>query len=223
MNSKFAAMEEEQIICLAQEGNSEAMTYLLEKYKETVRALARPLFLMDGDQDDLLQEGMIGLFKAIRTFDKTRKASFETFARLCISGQLYSAIKISNRQKNIPLNSYISLDAPVNQGEGAGADRSFEKNQALAAWQKNPEEIVISQENAKNIRKRLFSRLSKMEKMVLQYFLQGLTYQEIAKKMEKSPKAIDNALQRIKTKLAKLDGGNRRRHSTKKTLSPKGK
>ena len=219
MEKKFPEMEEQQVIRSAQEGDSEAMTYLLEKYKGMVRVLARPLFLMDGDQDDLIQEGMIGLFKAIRTYDGEKKASFETFAKLCISSQMYSAVKMSNRQKNIPLNSYISLDIPAHQEEGSVADGQFGLNQALAAWQKNPEEIVIGQESAKSIATRLYSRLSKMETQVLQLFLHGLSYQEIAQRMEKSPKTIDNALQRIKSKLARLDGSAKRKRTGKKERS----
>lgn len=202
MDERFREMDELQIIQAAQSGDGEAMTFLLEKYKSMVRALSRPLFLMDGDKDDLLQEGMIGLFKAIRTYDADRGTVFETFANLCISSQLYSAIKISNRQKNIPLNSYISLD--MSEGFEAGGDSFFELNRALTVWQQNPEEIVIGEENARNIKRRLYSRLSKMEMQVLSLFLKGLTYQEIAGKLGKSPKAIDNALQRIKTKLLKL-------------------
>lgn len=215
MEKKFPEMEKQKVIRLAQEGDSDAMAYLLEEYKGMVRALARPLFLMDGDQDDLIQEGMIGLFKAIQTYDSEKKAAFETFANLCISSQLYSAIKMSNRQKNIPLNSYVSLDMPVKQGEENGADGLFGLDQALAAWQKNPEEIVIGQESAKSIEKKLFSRLSKLETQVLELFLQGLSYQEIAQKMDKSPKTIDNALQRIKSKLARLDGSAKRRRAGK--------
>ena len=202
MDERFREMDELQIIQAAQSGDGEAMTYLLEKYKSMVRALSRPLFLMDGDKDDLLQEGMIGLFKAIRTYDADRGTAFETFANLCISSQLYSAIKISNRQKNIPLNSYISLD--MSDGFEEGGDSFFGLNRALTVWQQNPEEIVIGEENARNIKRRLYSRLSKMEMQVLSLFLKGLTYQEIAGKLGKSPKAIDNALQRIKTKLLKL-------------------
>jgi RNA polymerase sporulation-specific sigma factor len=203
MDKKFQSMEEGQIIRLAQDGDGEAMTYLLETYKSMVRALSRPLFLMDGDQDDLLQEGMIGLYKAIRTYDAKKGTAFETFANLCISSQLYSAIKMSNRQKNIPLNSYVSLDMP-NEREGEnGADSFFGLNRALAVWQQNPEEIVIGQESARSMKKKLYSRLSKLETQVLTLFLKGLTYQEIAERLEKSPKTIDNALQRIKGKLSK--------------------
>ena len=201
MERDFTKADELQIISAAQSGDDEAMAYLMEKYKSMVRVLSRPLFLMDGDQDDLLQEGMIGLFQAVRSYQPDRDAGFETFANLCISRQLYSAIKRSNRQKNIPLNSYISIDAV----EGADEQKEIEGiallNRSLADWQKNPEEIVIGEESAKNIKNELFGRLSKLEQEVLQLFLQGLTYQEIAAKLKKTPKAIDNALQRIKGKL----------------------
>lgn len=203
MERDFAEADELQVILKAQGGDNEAMAYLLEKYKSMVRILSRPLFLMDGDQDDLVQEGMIGLFQAIRSYQPGRDTGFETFANLCISRQLYSAIKRSNRQKNIPLNSYISIDAV----EGADEQREIEgislRGRSLADWQKNPEEIVIGEESAKNIKSELFGRLSKLEQEVLQLFLQGLTYQEIAARLGKSPKTIDNALQRIKGKLKK--------------------
>lgn len=204
MGERFQNADEIEVIKQAQAGDSEAMSYLLEKYKSMVRALSRPLFLMDGDKDDLLQEGMIGLFKAIRTYDAEKETSFETFANLCISSQLYSAIKTSNRQKNIPLNSYISIDTPGTDADLNEIESFLRLDRALAVWQQNPEEIVIGRESAKSIERRLFSRLSKFENQVLDLFLKGRTYQEIAETLGKTPKAIDNALQRIKMKLAKL-------------------
>lgn len=200
----FGCMEELQVIQLAQNGNHDAMEFLLEKYKSLVRVLSRPLFLIDGDKDDLIQEGMIGLFKAVRSFDPEKGAAFHTFAHQCISRQLYSAVKQSNRKKNIPLNSYISIYTPVEKPENSDYGKSFMLDKTLEAVQQNPEDIVIGQENAANMERRLFSRLSQMEQQVLTGFLRGLTYQEIAAEMGKTPKAIDNALQRIKTKLSKL-------------------
>lgn len=204
MEDKFQNIDELQIIQNAQNGNEEAMTYLMEKYKSMVRMLSRPLFLMDGDKDDLLQEGMIGLFKAVRTYDAGKDAAFETFANLCISRQLYSAIKLSNRQKNIPLNSYVSIDTADREDTSNDLERTLLLDRTGAAWQQNPEEIVIGEESARNTKRKLVSKLSKMETQVLDLFLKGLTYQEIAEKLEKTPKAIDNALQRIKGKLKKL-------------------
>lgn len=203
MERDFTGADELQVILEAQGGDDEAMTYLMEKYKSMVRVLSRPLFLMDGDQDDLLQEGMIGLFQAIRSYQPDRDAGFETFANLCISRQLYSAIKRSNRQKNIPLNSYISIDAVEGADEQKEVEGIVLRGRSLADWQKNPEEIVIGEENAKSIKNELFGRLSKLEQEVLQLFLQGLTYQEIAARLGRTPKVIDNALQRIKGKLKK--------------------
>lgn len=199
----FENMEENQIIELAQQGTDEAMTHMLERYKGLVRVLSRPLFLIDGDKDDLVQEGMIGLYKAVNGYDQTTGTSFETFATHCINRQMYSAIKKSNRQKNIPLNSYISIYSQVGK-EGQESDNLFLIDQSLEAVQQNPEEIIIGQENANSIQRRLYSRLSELERQVLDLFLQGISYQEIATRMGKTPKAIDNALQRIKRKLQQL-------------------
>lgn len=204
MEMNFQDMDVLQIIELAQDGNGDAMAFLMEKYKSMVRALSRPLFLIDGDQDDLIQEGMIGLFKAIQTYDAQKGTAFDTFANLCITSQLYSAVKMSNRKKNIPLNSYVSIYTTDENEETGDSERIFELDKSFAAWQQNPEEIVIGEENAKNIKRKLISRLSKMEIQVLNLFLKGLTYQEIAQQLEKPPKTIDNALQRIKSKLKKI-------------------
>lgn len=202
-NNDFEKMEENQIITLAQQGMDEAMAYMLEHYKSLVRILSRPLFLIDGDKDDLIQEGMIGLYKAVNGYDETSSASFETFATHCINRQMYSAIKKSNRQKNIPLNSYISIYSQIGS-EGNESDHTFLLDQSLEAVRQNPEEIIIDQENARNMQRRLYSRLSELERKVLSLYLQGIPYQEIAVKMGKTPKAIDNALQRIKHKLQQL-------------------
>ncbi len=204
METDFQKADVLQVLKMAQEGNGDAVTYLLEKYKGMVRALSRPLFLMDGEQDDLVQEGMIGLFKAIQTYDVGKGSSFDTFANLCITRQLYSAVKISNRKKNLPLNSYVSIYTAEGEKETGDADKIFASGHSFASWQQNPEEIVISEENARNIKVKLFSRLSRMETQVLNLFLKGLTYQEIAQQLGKPPKTIDNALQRIKSKLKKI-------------------
>lgn len=195
--------EEAKTIKKAQEGDSEAMTCLLEKYKGTVRILARPMFLIDGDKDDLIQEGMIGLFKAIRTYDPEKGASFETFANLCISAQLCSAIKKSNRKKNIPLNSYISIYSKEKREDKGDSEGYFMLDYALEALQQNPEDIVINRENTANMKRKFFSRLSKMEMQVLDCFLKGMTYKEIALQLGKSPKVIDNTLQRVRSKFRK--------------------
>ena len=197
---EFEKMSENDIINLAQNKEDSAMEYLLEKYKPLVRQKTRKLFLIDGDKDDLIQEGMIGLFKAVRDYQAGKDAAFRTFADLCISRQLYSAIKKSNRLKNQPLNSYISIysDEFNDADELAGERTVISSGSDNIA---NPEAIVIDRESAVDMQNQMFDKLSKMEREVLKRYLDGMTYQEIAADMEKSPKSIDNALQRIKGKI----------------------
>lgn len=197
---EFEKMSENDIINLAQKRENAAMEYLLEKYKPLVRQKTRKLFLIDGDKDDLIQEGMIGLFKAVRDYQVGKDAAFRTFADLCISRQLYSAIKKSNRLKNQPLNSYVSIysDEFSDADELAGDRTVISSGSDNIA---NPEAIMIDRENAIDMQNKMFDKLSKMEREVLKRYLEGMTYQEIAADMEKSPKSIDNALQRIKGKI----------------------
>ena len=203
MEIDLEKLSEEEIILIAQNRNDEAMTYLMEKYKGLVRQKVRTLFLIGGDKDDLVQEGMIGLYKAICDYSPEKDASFRTFADLCISRQVYTAIKISNRMKNQPLNSYISIYSPAYSDENVLADGDFMIDNEIRTEQLNPEEIIIDRENVSRIEKNLFAYLSEMETKVLELYLDGMTYQEIAAYMDKSPKSIDNALQRIKNKLQK--------------------
>lgn len=197
---EFEKMSENDIINLAQKRENAGMEYLLEKYKPLVRQKTRKLFLIDGDKDDLIQEGMIGLFKAVRDYQVGKDAAFRTFADLCISRQLYSAIKKSNRLKNQPLNSYVSIysDEFSDADELAGDRTVISSGSDNIA---NPEAIMIDRENAIDMQNKMFDKLSKMEREVLKRYLEGMTYQEIAADMEKSPKSIDNALQRIKGKI----------------------
>ena len=197
---EFEKMSENDIINLAQKRENAAMEYLLEKYKPLVRQKTRKLFLIDGDKDDLIQEGMIGLFKAVRDYQVGKDAAFRTFADLCISRQLYSAIKKSNRLKNQPLNSYVSIysDEFSDADELAGDRTVISSGSDNIA---NPVAIMIDRENAIDMQNKMFDKLSKMEREVLKRYLEGMTYQEIAADMEKSPKSIDNALQRIKGKI----------------------
>ena len=197
---EFEKMSENDIINLAQKRENAAMEYLLEKYKPLVRQKTRKVFLIDGDKDDLIQEGMIGLFKAVRDYQVGKDAAFRTFADLCISRQLYSAIKKSNRLKNQPLNSYVSIysDEFSDADELAGDRTVISSGSDNIA---NPEAIMIDRENAIDMQNKMFDKLSKMEREVLKRYLEGMTYQEIAADMEKSPKSIDNALQRIKGKI----------------------
>ena len=197
---EFAKMSENDIINLAQNKEDSAMEYLLEKYKPLVRQKTRKLFLIDGDKDDLIQEGMIGLFKAVRDYQAGKDAAFRTFADLCISRQLYSAIKKSNRLKNQPLNSYISIYSDeFNDADELAGDRTVISSGSDNIA--NPEAIVIDRESAVDMQNQMFDKLSKMEREELKRYLDGMTYQEIAADMEKSPKSIDNALQRIKGKI----------------------
>ena len=197
---EFAKMSENDIINLAQNKEDSAMEYLLEKYKPLVRQKTRKLILIDGDKDDLIKEGMIGLFKAVRDYQAGKDAAFRTFADLCISRQLYSAIKKSNRLKNQPLNSYISIYSDeFNDADELAGDRTVISSGSDNIA--NPEAIVIDRESAVDMQNQMFDKLSKMEREVLKRYLDGMTYQEIAADMKKSPKSIDNALQRIKGKI----------------------
>ncbi len=198
---KYDALRDEEIVDLIQEGDQTAVDYLMEKYKHLVRSKAKALFLIGGDKDDLIQEGMIGLYKAIRDYRSGRDNSFFNFADLCVSRQIYSAIKASNRKKNLPLNTYISLYTPA-----YGENSESEDKEALVdiIHQKkvsNPEELVIDKENTSMIEYELVRRLSDLEKQVLGLYMQDLRYTQIAEVLGKEPKTIDNALTRIKTKL----------------------
>jgi len=201
MEIGFSGLPENDIIDMAKSGNDRAMKFIMEKYKSLVRQKTRPFFLSGGDKDDLLQEGMIGLYKAICDYLPEKEASFKTFAELCISRHIYSAIKISNRMKNQPLNTYISIYAPAFSVNNEPDENGFMIDQELEIAEGNPEDIIINRESAVFVHKQLFKGLSKMETQVLSRYLDGMTYQEIAADMDKTPKSIDNALQRIKNKL----------------------
>lgn len=203
MGEEFSKLPENNVIKIAQAGDDNAMTFLMEKYKSLVRQKVRPLFLIGGDKDDLVQEGMIGLYKAICNYIPEKEASFKTFAELCISRYIYSAIKVSNRMKNKPLNTYISIYAPALTVNSDSSESGFMIDQELEIAERNPEDIVISRESTEAVLEQLFKNLSKMEAQVLKRYLDGMTYQEIAADMNKTPKSIDNALQRIKTKFSK--------------------
>ena len=183
-------------------GNADAMDFLMNKYKNLVRSRARTLFLVGADKEDLIQEGMIGLYKAIRDFDAKKNTSFRNFAELCINRQMYSAIKGSNTKKNQPLNNYISFDSMEGSEEQESPAEqllglNFEKNQ-------NPEKIVIDKESADVLSYTLVGHLSAMEKQVLDLYMKDMNYSQIASALGKEPKAVDNALQRIKKKLSQV-------------------
>jgi RNA polymerase sporulation-specific sigma factor len=205
MEKELGQLSEEELIKRAQNQDYQAIEYLMHQYKGVVRKRARTLFMIGGDHDDLMQEGMIGLFKAIRDYDASKDAGFSTFAELCISRQLYSAIKSSNRQKNIPLNTYVSIYSPVYSQENGEREESFMVDQSLESMGTNPEEILIDRENVENLREKIAKCLSKLEKKVFALYMEGLTYQEIARQLGKEPKSIDNALQRIKRKVNEVN------------------
>lgn len=194
---QYSLMSDEELIVRLREGQEDISDYLMEKYKNLVRKKARAMYLIGGENDDLIQEGMIGLYKAIRDYDPGKGASFYTFAELCISRQLYSAVEASRRQKHQPLNSYVSIydqdneekaNSPLNQGGMFGRNR-------------NPEELLIDQENLADIEEAIRRKLSSFENEVLRLYLSGMNYSQIAEELEKSPKSTDNALQRIKKKV----------------------
>ena len=188
---QYDGIKDEELIFRFKNGESEILDYLMEKYKNMVRKKARTMFLIGGENDDLIQEGMIGLFKAVRDYQPDKDASFQTFAGICVDRQIYNAIQSSNRQKHQPLNSYISLSEQDGENEEHLGD----------AWVENPESIIIDQENVQSLEQEITTTLSPMENQVLEYYLAGNGYGEIAQIMGKAPKSIDNALQRIRTKI----------------------
>ncbi len=195
----YEAEADEALVDAVLAGDSEAMEFLMNKYKNLVRSRARTLFLVGADKEDLIQEGMIGLYKAIRDFKAERGVSFQSFAELCINRQMYSAIKGSNTKKNQPLNNYISIDSMEgSEGQESPVEQllgiDFEKNQ-------NPEKIVIDKESADVLEYTLVGHLSDLEKKVLEFYMKDYNYNRIAMALGKEPKAVDNALQRIKKKL----------------------
>lgn len=192
----YEAFSDEELIEKLRQGENDITDYILEKYKPLVRKKTNAMYLIGGENEDLIQEGMIGLFKAIRDYRPDKDASFYHFAELCINRQLYSALEASNRKKHQPLNSYISLSDQDNQGAVAA--------ELLVDQERGPEQMVIEQELWEEYKKRLEQNLSKMENKVLQYYLDGNHYIQIAEIMGKSPKSIDNALQRIRQKIRQI-------------------
>ena len=194
---KFASMTDEQIVRIGQRGDDEAVEFLLEKYKYFVRSKARGYFLIGADHEDIVQEGMIGLYKAVRDFKEERLSSFRAFAELCITRQIITAIKMATRQKHIPLNSYVSLNRPVYDDD---SDRTLLDTVAKAE-QANPEELFIGREDMQVIEQRLGKVLSPLEKQVLMLYMEGKSYQQISAEIGRHAKCIDNALQRVKRKV----------------------
>ena len=195
--ANYEQMTDEQLIGKLRGGDSHIIDYIMEKYKNLVRKEANAMYLLGGENDDLIQEGMIGLFKAVQDYDTQQETSFYSFAKLCITRQMYSAIEASKRKKHSPLNSYISLyESSEEQGS---------LTETMAAGQEsNPEELLVSREYAQLLEMKLEESLSDLENRVLYLHLLGTDYRTIARLLDKSPKTIDNALQRIKGKTEKI-------------------
>ena len=198
-SEQYVSLTDEELVRLAQAGDGEALPFLLDKYKNFVRTRARSYFLIGADHEDIVQEGMIGLYKAIRDYNPEKLTTFRAFAELCVKRQIITAIKTATRQKHYALNSYVSLNKPLYDEE---SDRTL--LDVLEGRVTNPEDLYISQEDLSHIETQIDSMLSDLEQQVLQCFLDGSSYQEIAEELGRHVKSIDNALQRIKKKLTKL-------------------
>ncbi len=201
--SKYHEISDEKLIEILKAGDDEVMDYLLDKYKNLVRKNAKAMFMLGGDSDDLIQEGMIGLYKAIRGYNSDKDASFYSFADLCITRQIYSAIRKANRKKHMPLNDYISIYADTESDTMKNSDKKL-LDRISDLSRDNPESLIISRENVKTIEEQLEKNLSVFEQEVIDLYISGNSYIQIAEILDKSPKSIDNALQRIKAKMRKI-------------------
>ncbi|MEW6624980.1 MAG: RNA polymerase sporulation sigma factor SigH [Bacillota bacterium] len=197
MYHDYDYLGDEDIVEIAQAGDDTAQEFLINKYKNFVRAKARSYFLIGADREDIIQEGMIGLYKAIRDFKCDKLSSFRAFAELCITRQIITAIKTATRQKHIPLNSYVSLNKPIYDED---SDRTL-LDVISGTKVTDPEELIISQEEFGDIEEKMGEILSSLEWKVLMSYLEGKSYQEIACDLRRHVKSIDNALQRVKRKL----------------------
>ncbi|MBQ7780825.1 MAG: RNA polymerase sporulation sigma factor SigH [Lachnospiraceae bacterium] len=196
----FSQITDEELIVRLRDGEEQITDYIMDKYKNLVRSKAGSMFILGADRDDLIQEGMIGLFKAIRDYDCGRDASFFTFAELCISRQMYSAVQAAGRMKHIPLNSYISLyGGSTGQGEEENSVLSVLADNGL-----NPEDLIIDKENVEYLEKQIEQELSAFEKQVLDLHLTGMSYSQIARVLGRDEKSTDNAMQRLKSKIKKM-------------------
>lgn len=194
---RFTNMTDEELVSLVHSGNTEALDFLITKFRPFVRMKARSYFLIGADKEDIIQEGMIGLYKAIRDFKSDKLSSFRAFAELCIIRQIITAIKTATRQKHIPLNSYISLDKPIYDEE---SDRTL-MDVLTGNGVDDPEDLIIHNEEFQYMEEKMGEVLSELEREVLALYLDGQSYQEISEKLERHVKSIDNALQRVKRKL----------------------
>ena len=199
---EYANLSDEELISLIRDGDKEALDILMEKYKGMVLGKAKSMYILGGESDDLIQEGMLGLFKAVRDYDCGRDASFRTFAQLCVNRKLYTAVKASNRKKHLPLNSAISLSQPVGENSEEGSEEVL-ADYLKADSSSNPEEHMIEREESERLEELIEKELSPFERQVLELHLTGMGYVEIAHVLNRDEKSADNALQRIRTKFRK--------------------
>ena len=197
---KYANLTDEQIISQIKDGDEQALTFLLDKYKDLVNTKVGKYFIIGAEREDIVQEGMIGLYKAIKGFDNCKQNTFKTFANLRIERQLITAIKSSNRQKHMPLNSYLSLNTSAYDDEGDGTEllETFEVNTI-----EDPLETIMKQESFNEIQNAVQKSLSKFEGQVLERYMQGESYEVIAKRLDTPVKSVGNAIQRIRKKAIK--------------------
>ena len=198
----YSNFTDEELILRLRDGEMGVTDYIMEKYKNLVRSKAKSMYILGADSEDLIQEGMIGLFKAIRDYDSGRDASFSTFADLCVSRQMYTAVQASRRKKHIPLNTYISLYGE--SGSGSDSDETRILQSMVSKVDLNPEDLLIDRENVENLSKQIEQELSPFENQVLDLYLTGMSYTQIARVLGRDDKSTDNALSRIKGKVKKL-------------------
>lgn len=198
--NELRTISDEELIRQIRSGSDDAMGCLLERYRDMVRKEARKFFLAGGDEEDLIQEGMIGLFKAITSYQGGKNTSFSTFAYLCVQRQIYTTITAFNRKKHIPLNTSISLSEQKNE------DDETSLNDILETPEETPEELLLRKEEVKDYYRMIDQRLSKFEKQVMYYYLNGENYTMIAKRLGRTDKSIDNAIQRIRKKIKNDQG-----------------
>ncbi len=202
MEREYSQFSDEELIDRLRGGDSRITDYIMDKYKNLVRSKAKSMYILGGDNEDLIQEGMIGLFKAIRDYDCGRDASFYTFADLCISRQMYTAVQASHRQKHWPLNTYVSLYGSISS---QGDSEEMELAEALSPDKdQNPETLFIDRERVEYLEGQIDKELSSFEKQVLDLYLTGMSYSQIARVLGREEKSTDNALQRLKSKIKKM-------------------
>ena len=201
MDEKYADLPDEELIVRLRDGEAEITDFIMDKYKNLVKSKAKAMFILGADTEDLIQEGMIGLFKALRDYDIGRDASFHTFADLCISRQMYTAVQASRRQKHTPLNTYISIYSNMTENEG---EETYLIEALQSVTDKSPEELLIDKENIDGLEQAIEQALSPFEKQVLDLYITGMSYVQIARVLGRDEKSTDNALQRIKSKIKRV-------------------